>query len=85
MVKALRSITVFPRDFLLIWNWETSLEKLQEPGEYEVLVRKNNWVSEYSKTELGGHLDKATRALDIAMILDDLEEYGKAERGIKRQ
>jgi hypothetical protein len=36
-------------------------------------------VLEHSKTELGGHLDKATRTLDVAIILDDLEEYKEAE------
>jgi hypothetical protein len=42
--KLLQSIIAFPRDFLLIWNWEDSLEKLQDLGEYEALVRTNNWV-----------------------------------------
>ena len=77
--KLLRSITAFPRDFLLIWNWENSPEKLQDLRQYEALVRTDNWVWEHLKTELGGYLDKATRTLDIAMILDDLEEYEKAE------
>jgi hypothetical protein len=54
---------------------------LQDLGQYEALVRTDNWVWEYSKTELGGYLDKATRTLDVAMILDDLEEYEKAEEG----
>jgi hypothetical protein len=77
--KLLPPITAFPRDFLLIWNWENSLEKSQDPGEYEVLVRIDNWVLEHSKTELGGHLDKATRTWNVAMILDDLEKYEKAD------
>jgi len=77
--KLLQLITALPRDFLLIWNWEDYLEKLQDPGEYEALVRTNNWVSEHSNTELGGYLDEATRKWNVAMILDDLEEYEKAE------
>ncbi|OCL03806.1 HET-domain-containing protein, partial [Glonium stellatum] len=77
--KLLRLIKVFPRDFLLIWDWENSPEKLQDLGEYETLIRTTNWVSEHSKTELGDHLDKATRTWNVAMVLDDLEEYQKAE------
>ena len=81
--KLLRSITVFPRDFLLIWNWETSLEKWQDPGEYDVLVRTNNQVTEHLKTELEGYLDKATRIWNVVMILDDLEEYERAEERLR--
>jgi hypothetical protein len=77
--KLLQSITVFPRDFLLIWNWENSLEKSQNLGEYETLVQTNNCMSEHSKTRLEGHLDKAIRIWNVAMILDDVEEYEKAE------
>ncbi|KAH6699918.1 heterokaryon incompatibility protein-domain-containing protein, partial [Leptodontidium sp. MPI-SDFR-AT-0119] len=76
--KLLRSITVFPHDFLLIWNWDSSLEKLQDLGEYEAMIRTNNWMLEHSETELGSHLDKATRTWNVAMIFDDLEEYEKA-------
>jgi ankyrin repeat protein len=81
--KLLRSIIAFPRDFLLIWNWKNSLEKLQDLGEYEALVRINNWVSEYSEIELGGHLGKATRIWNVVMILDDLGEYGQAEERLR--
>jgi hypothetical protein len=79
----LQSIKVFPRDLLLIWNWEKSLEKLQDLGEYETLVRTNNWESEHSKTESSDHLDKATRIWNVAIILDDLGEYEKAEERLQ--
>jgi hypothetical protein len=82
-LKLSRSITVFPRDFLLVWDWENPLEKLQDPEEYEGLVRTNNWVSEYSKPELGGHLDRATRTWNVAIIFNDLEEYEKAEERLR--
>jgi hypothetical protein len=79
----LQSKTIFPRDFLLVWDWENSPEKLQDSGEYETLIRTNTWVSEHSKTELEGHLDKATRIWNVALILGDLEEYGKAEERLR--
>jgi ankyrin repeat protein len=80
--KLLQSITIFPHEFLLVWSWENSL-KLQDPGEYEVLVRTNSWASEQSEVELGGLLDKANRFWNVAIILDDLEEYEKAEERLR--
>jgi hypothetical protein len=79
----LQSKTIFPRDFLLVWDWENSPEKLQDLREYETLIRINNWVSEHSKTELKGHLDKATRIWNVALILGDLEEYKEAEERLR--
>ena len=48
------------------------------------MVRIDNWVLEHSKTELGGHLDKATRTWNVAMILDDLEKYEKADNVFRK-
>jgi ankyrin repeat protein len=79
----LRSVITLPRDFLLIWTWEDSLSGPQETPEYETLVRMNNWVSEYSETDSRGHLERATRMWNVAMILDDLEEYDKAEKRLR--
>jgi hypothetical protein len=61
---------LFARDFLLVWDWV---------GEYEALVRTNRWESEHLKKELGDYLDNATRTWNVAMILDDLEEFEKAD------
>jgi hypothetical protein len=80
--KLLRSITVFPRDFLLVWDWEKS-PGLQDLGEYETLIQTNNRVREHSKIELEGHLDKATRIWNVALVLEDLEEYEKAEQRLR--
>jgi hypothetical protein len=79
----LRSITTFPRDFLLIWTWEDSLGRPQEPPEDHTLVRMNTWVSEFLEAESRGHLDKAIRIWNVAVILDDIEEYGKADERIR--
>jgi ankyrin repeat protein len=68
---------IFTRDFLLLWDWENSL-KLQDQERYETVIRTNSLVSECSKTELGTYLENATRTWNIALILGDLEEYGKA-------
>jgi ankyrin repeat protein len=68
----------FNRDFLLIWDWENSFEKLQDL-EHEALIRTNNRGLEHSELELGGHLGKATRTWNVALILGDLGEYREAE------
>jgi hypothetical protein len=70
----LQSVKTFTRDFLLFWDWENVLKKLQDPEEYETLIRTNDWASKHSKADRG-HLDKATRAWNVALILGDLEKY----------
>ncbi|KAH6714388.1 heterokaryon incompatibility protein-domain-containing protein, partial [Leptodontidium sp. MPI-SDFR-AT-0119] len=75
----LQSAKTFTRDFLLFWDWENFPKKFQDPEEYEMLIRTNDWVSEHSKAHREGHLDKATRVWNVALILGDLEEYKEAE------
>ncbi|KAH8757088.1 heterokaryon incompatibility protein-domain-containing protein, partial [Hyaloscypha finlandica] len=56
-------ITCFPRHFPLVWDWEQLLDESQDQEE------SNNWTS----------FDQATRSWNVALILEDLEEYEKAE------
>jgi hypothetical protein len=72
------SENIFIRDFLLVWDWESSLEKHQDQERYEILTRTNNSVSQCSKTESESYLDNATRTWDVALILGDSEEDGEA-------
>ncbi len=74
--ELLRLITVFPRDFLLVWDWERFQGKLQDQ-EYETLI--NSRVPEYSNREVGDYSDKMTRLCNVALILEDAEEYEKAK------
>jgi ankyrin repeat protein len=73
-----QSENIFTRDFLLVWDWESSLEKHQDQGRYETLLRTNSSVSECSKTELESYLDDATRIWNVALILGDSEENEEA-------
>ena len=77
--ELLRSITIFPRDFLLIWDWKRSPEGWQD-GDYETLIEINSRVPKYSKTELEDDLDKATRLWNVAVILKDSEMDEEAEK-----
>jgi hypothetical protein len=66
--EALRSITTFPRDLLLIWSWENK--------EFNSLM--NYQVVNQSNKELKGSLDKASRLWNAAMVLEDGERYDEA-------
>ncbi|KAN0068626.1 hypothetical protein V8E54_013350 [Elaphomyces granulatus] len=72
--KLLQSEIVFTRDSILVWDWESSLEN-------KALIQTNIWESERSKIEF--HLEKATRTWNVSLILGDLEDYQKAEEGLR--
>ncbi|KAF2179298.1 hypothetical protein K469DRAFT_741692 [Zopfia rhizophila CBS 207.26] len=55
----LGSITTFPRDFLLVWDWKQSPRKLQDGKDSKVLIGSR--VPKPSKTELEDCLDQAAR------------------------
>ncbi|KAL5332078.1 hypothetical protein ACEPPN_001622 [Leptodophora sp. 'Broadleaf-Isolate-01'] len=78
-----KSTTHFPRDFLLVWDWEQPLGESQDLGDYETFVQTNDLASGHPKTMLESYFDKATRTWDVAMILDDFEEYERAEERIR--
>ncbi|KAF4625123.1 hypothetical protein G7Y89_g13046 [Cudoniella acicularis] len=78
-----KSITHFPRNFLLVWDLEKPLGRLQDREEYETLIKTNSQVPEYSKIELEGYLEKPTRIWDVALVLGDLEEYKEAEEKLR--
>jgi ankyrin repeat protein len=65
------------RDFLLSWDWE-NLGKIQCQKRYKDLLPKNERLLENS-ANLQSMLDKATRIWDIALILEEVQEYEKAE------
>lgn len=75
-------IASFPRDFLLVWDWERFQGKLQDQ-EYETLIKSR--VPEHSSREVGGHSDKMTRLWNVAPILEDAEEYEKAEERLREK
>jgi hypothetical protein len=81
--KLLSSVETFSRDFLLVWDWENPSEELQDPGEHKGWETMHSMVLEHSKIELNGHLDRATRAWDVALVLGDLGQYEKAEKRLQ--
>ncbi|RYP57198.1 hypothetical protein DL769_009636 [Monosporascus sp. CRB-8-3] len=77
-----RSITIFSRDFLLIWDWEKSWETSGEREDYESLM--NSRMAKHAKTELESYLDKAARLRNMGLILGDLEKDKEAEENLRK-
>ncbi|KAH6701346.1 heterokaryon incompatibility protein-domain-containing protein, partial [Leptodontidium sp. MPI-SDFR-AT-0119] len=77
-----KSMAYFPRDFLLVWEWEKPLGESQDQEEYKVLI-KNIQGPEHSKAEFGDHSDQATRTWNVALVLGDLGEYKGAEEKLR--
>jgi tetratricopeptide (TPR) repeat protein len=69
--ELIRSLTTFPHDFLLVWNWRVFPGNWQDRAGFETLVERNTLVPE--------HL-KAIRLRNVALILEDSGEYEYAEK-----
>lgn len=78
--KLLSSVKAFSRDCLLAWNWKNHLEEFQGLGENNHGDIMHSMALEYSKIESIGHLERATRAWDAALVLVDLGRYKNAEK-----
>ncbi|OCK84868.1 hypothetical protein K432DRAFT_85503, partial [Lepidopterella palustris CBS 459.81] len=73
----------FIRDFLLVWDLETSFQNIQDPGKYDALIRATDLQSQRAKSTLGNNMDNSIRTWNISQILGDLKAFRKAEE--KRQ
>jgi hypothetical protein len=79
-----RLITIFPREFLLIWHWEKSYGRLQDQEEYESLRKNYSRASEHSSAGLEDDLDQAVRLRNVVSILEDSEVYEEAGELLRR-
>ena len=75
----LPSMKSFPRDFLLVWNWEEPEGNLRDRVGYKTPIEVNTPVSEYLMTTS----NKAATLYDVALILGDLEEYEEARKRLQ--
>ncbi|RDW66848.1 hypothetical protein BP5796_09597 [Coleophoma crateriformis] len=71
---------LYIRDFLLVWDWKSSssLQYLED----DTTVRTIDWVSKHSNIK-PADFEKATRIWNVAMIIDDIDRYGKAEEWLQ--
>ncbi|KAI3317667.1 heterokaryon incompatibility protein-domain-containing protein [Xylariaceae sp. AK1471] len=80
--KRTESITTFPNDFLLVWDWDMSPVQSQDGEDYEYVM--NNRLGRCSKTELETHLDKAIRLGNVGLVLQDMERYEEAGESVRK-
>jgi ankyrin repeat protein len=74
--------TQFLRDFLLIWDWGNFYEESQDHGDYKTLTKVYSQGLVSSKAESKEYFSEAARLWNDIEILDELEEYGKADERI---
>ena len=73
-----RSIDIFPWDFLLVWDWEQPSLQLQDLNDYGVSKISNCYVLDQSKAKLEDRSEKATRLGNVSLILENSELYIEA-------
>lgn len=86
--ELLRLIKHSNRDFLLLWDWENTMEELEYKRLYERSMEEHvrlpeSLKTESEKTESERYLDESTRIWDVALILGDSGEYKMAEQRLR--
>ena len=74
--ELLQSITAFPHNFPLIWNWETYSDNSHD---YFVCI------PEHSKTELERCLDMGKRMRNVRLVLQELQQYEVAVKYLREE
>ena len=77
------SITAFPTDLLLVWDWDESRRELGGAEEYVKFI-SNRGLHECPVVGCRclHHLDKVTRLWNFGMLLDSVGRYGEAVRAV---
>ncbi|KAK1775287.1 ankyrin repeat-containing domain protein [Copromyces sp. CBS 386.78] len=78
-----QSITVFPHNFLLVWDWDIDPDRQQDQDNYDYSASIR--VPKHSQTELEGCLDMATRIRNVRLILQEVKQYGVAVNNLREE
>ena len=81
--EILQSVIIFPRKFLLIWDWAKFPERPKNQEEYETLLEADNLVQKQSKTELEHYWEGPAELENMALILKDLGESKEVEERLR--
>ncbi|KAK3340808.1 heterokaryon incompatibility protein-domain-containing protein, partial [Neurospora tetraspora] len=79
--ELLQSITVFPHNFLLIWDWDMDPNKQQDKNNHDYFAS----IPEHSKTGLEGCLNAATRIRNVRLVLQEVKQYGVAVKNLREE
>ncbi|KAK3947361.1 heterokaryon incompatibility protein-domain-containing protein [Pseudoneurospora amorphoporcata] len=79
--ELLQSITVFPHNFLLIWDWDINLDRQQDKNNHDYFAS----IPEHSKTGLEGCLNAATRIRNVRLVLQEMKQYGVAVKNLREE
>ncbi|KAK3955167.1 ankyrin repeat-containing domain protein [Pseudoneurospora amorphoporcata] len=79
--ELLQSITVFPHNFLLIWDWDINPDRQQDKNNHDYFAS----IPEHSKTGLEGCLDAATRIRNVRLVLQEVKQYGVAVKNLREE
>ncbi|KAK3338111.1 heterokaryon incompatibility protein-domain-containing protein [Neurospora tetraspora] len=79
--ELLQSITVFPHNFLLIWDWDIDPNKQQDKNNHDYFAS----IPEHSKTGLEGCLNAATRIRNVRLALQEVKQYGVAVKNLREE
>ena len=78
----LRRITVFPRDLVLVWDWETSPGMVEGPGGFDCFL--NCRISKDSKLKATNATDLLSRLLNIGLLFRDSARYEDAIKKLRQ-
>ncbi|KAA8632196.1 hypothetical protein SMACR_12771 [Sordaria macrospora] len=79
--ELLQSITVFPHNFLLIWDWDIYPNKQQDKNNYDHFAS----IPKHSKTGLEGCQNAATRIRNVRLVLQEVKQYGVAVKNLQEE
>ncbi|KAK3342926.1 heterokaryon incompatibility protein-domain-containing protein, partial [Neurospora tetraspora] len=81
--ELLQSITVFPHDFRLEWDWDINPDKQQDKNNHDYFA--SILVPEHSKTGWEDCLKAATRIRNVRLVLQEVKQYGVAVKNLREE
>jgi hypothetical protein len=80
----LASITTFPHDLLLVWNWDESRGKSRGGEDYGYFVSSRGIPKcRRAECQCQDYLDKATRLWNSGLLLNRMERYKEARKNLR--
>jgi ankyrin repeat protein len=72
-------IEPYNRIFVLLWDWDSSAHTSMDPHRYDALIQAGDLQSQCAGTESASIMSAALRRWNNKAILEDAEDFGKAE------